>query len=166
MGLSGFCLCWHCVCPVRRVLSYSDKSLCSSAWRLLIEGIAHLAPFSSSAFQLCTVLAETRSFPALPTSWCTAACLPPWSAAACWAWSCCEPLTSCRCGKRYRGSRSCWPSGCLDAARPWGLWTLTSRPSSSVWRRHRWCTPAGRVNPEMNTRLLVWGRSRAVFLNP
>lgn len=116
--------------------------------------------------KLCTVLNKRHSFPALPTSWCTAACLPLWSAAACSAWSCCEPLTFCRCERRCRGSRSCWPSGCSGAARPWALWTLTSRPSSSVWRRHQWCTPAGGGNPEINTQLPAWGRRCAIFLNP
>lgn len=105
-----------------------------------------------------------RCPPAQPTSWCTAACLPLWSAAACWAWSCCGPRTSCHCGRRCRGSRSCWPSGCWDAARPWALWTLTSRPSSSVWRRRQWCTPAGGGNPHINTLFPAWESCCAVLL--
>lgn len=124
-----------------------------------------LTAFSFSSLKLCIVLNETHFFPALPTSWCIAACLPLWSAAACLAWSCCEPRTSCRCERRCRGSRSCWPSGCSDAARPWVLWTLTSRPSSSVWRRHQWCTPAGGGNPEKKTHLKAWGRRCALFFN-
>lgn len=68
-------------------------------------------------------------------------CLPLWFAEACLAWSCCAPLTFCHYGRKYRGSRSCWPSGCWDVAQPWGLWTLIFHPSSFVWRTHQLCTP-------------------------
>lgn len=95
-----------------------------------------------------------------PTSWCTATCRRPSASAACWAWSCCERWTSCRLGRRYQGSRCCWPAGCSVAASPWAPWSTDARPSSSGGRTRRWCIPETDQEEAGSVR---WRRSALVF---
>lgn len=86
--------------------------------------------------------------PTLFTSWCRGWFRSAWCGTACWGWSCCEKSTSCHCGKRCPGSRSCWPSGCWAAGSRSDLRTSAARQSTSGGRTRPWCIPAQKFRVE------------------
>lgn len=84
-----------------------------------------------------------------------------WSLTVYWAWSCYEPQTFFRCGRRCLESRFYSPWGCSRAKCSLDHEMSISRLSSFAGRKHQWCTPEDRG--DTSVKLGSWALVTAFF---